>query len=117
MSCKVLVAEDNLRLAELLAEVLYRGGAEVTISDEPAVLKRWIAKATGPIVLDGSVMRQAGYTVKSLPCWAVIFSGDDDLVAEARQAGLRAFLKGDYSSVKELERAVFEQAGERRAVS
>lgn len=46
------------------------------------------------LLLDGSVFKQMGIPLGDLPRRAVICSGDDDLVQEARRLGLTAFCKG-----------------------
>ena len=103
MSQKLLVADDDPRVAEMLREYLERLGVGVRATSSAEVVRQWLQKTGEPVILDGSVLENVGIPLTKLPATRVfIWSGDPRLIREARQLGLRAFCKGDLQDFKGL---------------
>lgn len=99
MRNSILIAEDDLVLLGLYRDSLARslsGDLRVAVyaTDRPEEAKRWLQEEDGALLLDGSVFRRMGIGLSELPQRVILCSGDEELVEEARRAGLRAFCKG-----------------------
>lgn len=90
----ILIAEDDPALALALKAYLARFGFAVRTTESPQEASRWLEHEAGPLVLDGSVLKQMGIPLGELPGRVIIWSGDRDLVDEARHLGVKAFCKG-----------------------
>lgn len=101
----ILIAEDDPALALALKEYLVRLGFPVRTTDSSQEASRWLEREGGPLVLDGSVLKQMGTKLGDLPRRVIIWSGDGELVEEARQLGLRALCKGSPDDVAGLLQA------------
>lgn len=105
----ILIAEDDLVLQRLYRDYLVFNlpghlRAGVSRTDCPEEAKRWLEQEEGLLLLDGSVFRRMGIELRQLPGRVIVCSGDEELVEEARRAGLRAFCKGtdDLSALRAL---------------
>lgn len=96
---QILIAEDDLALQRLYRDYLTHhlsgnSGVGVYGTDSPEEARRWLEQEEGLVLLDGSVFKRMGIELCELPERVILCSGDEDLVEEARRAGLRAFCKG-----------------------
>lgn len=97
---RILIAEDDPVLQRLYYEYLLHSlsghrWVEVARTDCPEEARRWLHEEEGAILLDGSVFKRMAIGLGDLPGRVILFSGDQDLVEEARRLGLRAFCKGE----------------------
>lgn len=99
MKDPILIAEDDPTLALALKYYLAKHGFSVHTTDSFEEASRWLERDGGPLVLDGSVFKQMGTSLRELPTRVIIWSGDRDLVEEARQLGVRALYKGSPGDV------------------
>jgi len=99
---EILLAEDYPPVASTLTSLLSRLGVTVRATASPQEARRWLEEAVGELILDGSILRQIGIPLGELPKRVVIWSGDDGLVQDARQLGLRAFCKGNWEEFQAL---------------
>lgn len=95
----ILIAEDDLALQRLYRDYIALQLSEssrvgVCGTDCPEEARRWLEQEEGLVLLDGSVFKRMGIELGELPGRVILCSADEELVEEARRAGLRAFCKG-----------------------
>jgi len=110
-SQEILIADDDPKVAPVLRHYLSGftlscSPAPVRVTASAAEARRWLEKDAGPLVLDRSVLSKMGIPLSELPAQAIIWSGDHDLVARARQCGLTALDKGSVEDLMVLLREV-----------
>ncbi|MBI4561132.1 MAG: hypothetical protein HY724_03730 [Candidatus Rokubacteria bacterium] len=110
----ILIAEDDPVLALVLNGYLARLGFAVHTTDSFQEASRWLERDGGPLVLDGSVFKRMGTPLGELSKRVIIWSGDWELVQEARELGLRALYKGN---LKDIDGLLREMAGPERSKS
>ena len=110
-SQEILIADDDPKVAPVLRHYLSGftlscSPAPVRVTASAAEARRWLEKDAGPLVLNRWVLLRMGIPLSELPAQAIIWSGDHDLVARARQCGLTALDKGSVEDLMVLLREV-----------
>lgn len=94
MNGTIWIAEDDPMLRAALEAACRAKGWTVVSTDDPEDVRLWLTTPTRPVILDGSVWRRTGLPLERLSKAVVLFTGNDDVVEQARAKGVRVFTKG-----------------------